>query len=67
VERFRSSLTTAKHQNKGLRIRLRLSGAPKLIDIPWELLFDAANNNYIGLSVNTPIIRKLDLANLPEI
>ncbi len=49
-----------------MRIRLRLSGAPKLIDIPWELLFDAANNNYIGLSVNTPIIRKLDLATLPE-
>lgn len=66
AERFRSSLAIAKHQNKGLRIRLRLSGAPKLIDIPWELLFDAANNNYIGLSVNTPIIRKLDLASLPD-
>lgn len=67
AERFRSSLAIARHENKGLRIRLRLSGAPKLIDIPWELLFDADNNNYIGLSVNTPIIRKLDLATQPEI
>jgi formylglycine-generating enzyme required for sulfatase activity len=66
AERFSSSLAIARHEGKGLRIRLRLSGAPKLIDIPWELLFDAANGNYIGLSVNTPIIRKLDLATLPE-
>jgi hypothetical protein len=66
AERFRSSLAIARREGKGLRIRLRLSGAPKLIDIPWELLFDADNNNYIGLSVNTPIIRKLDLATLPE-
>lgn len=66
AERFRSSLAIARYEGKGLRIRLRLSGAPKLIDIPWELLFDVANNNYIGLSVNTPIIRKLDLASLPE-
>lgn len=67
AERFRSSLMLARHEGKGLRIRLRLSGAPKLIDIPWELLFDADNNNYIGLSVNTPIIRKLDLATQPEL
>ncbi|MDD5391561.1 MAG: CHAT domain-containing protein [Thiothrix sp.] len=67
AERFRSSLAIARREGCGLRIRLRLSGAPKLIDIPWELLFDADNNNYIGLSVNTPIIRKLDLATLPEI
>jgi formylglycine-generating enzyme required for sulfatase activity len=66
AERFSSSLAIARREGKGLRIRLRLSGAPKLIDIPWELLFDADNNNYIGLSVNTPIIRKLDLATQPE-
>ena len=67
VERFRSSLAIARHENKGLRIRLRLSGAPTLINIPWELLFDTANKNYLGLSVHTPIIRKLDLATQPEI
>ncbi len=66
AERFRASQAIAHHEGKGLRIRLRLSGAPKLIDIPWELLFDAANNNYVGLSVNTPIIRKLDLATAYE-
>lgn len=65
-ECFRSSLALAKHQDKGLRIRLRFSAAPTLIDIPWELLFDAASNQPLGLSVNTPIIRTLDLAILPE-
>lgn len=62
AERFRSSLAMAEMEGKGLRIRLNLSGAPTLINIPWELLFDADNNEYIGLSINTPIIRKLDLA-----
>lgn len=67
AERFRSSLAIAQRENNRLRIRLRLSGAPKLIDIPWELLFDEETNNFICLSVNTPIIRKLDLATLPKI
>ncbi|MDD5391559.1 MAG: SUMF1/EgtB/PvdO family nonheme iron enzyme [Thiothrix sp.] len=66
-ERFRTSLAIAERAGMGLRIRLRLSGAPSLINIPWELLFDAANNDYIGLSVNTPVIRKLDLAQQPSI
>jgi hypothetical protein len=66
AERFRSSLALARHEGQGLRIRLRLSGAPALTDIPWELMFDAANNNYVGLSVNTPIVRQLDLATQPD-
>ena len=67
AERFRASQSIAQRQEKGLRIRLRLSGAPKLIHIPWELLFDDSNNNFISLSINTPIIRKLDLTTLPNI
>jgi hypothetical protein len=67
AERFRTSLALAEREGNGLRIRLRLSGAPTLINIPWELLFDKANNNYLGLSVNTPVIRKLDLTKQPSI
>ncbi len=66
IERFRVSQVIAQKEDKGLRIRLRLSGAPKLIDVPWELLFDTVNNNYIGLSIYTPIIRKLDMATSPR-
>ena len=67
AESLRTSQAIARRENKGLRIRLRLSAAPELINVPWELLFDAAKNNYIGLSTNSPIIRKLDLTTSPRI
>ena len=59
---FRSSYFTAKQNNKGLRICLRLSGAPELIDIPWEYLFDPIEKRFIGLSIHSPIVRSLDLS-----
>lgn len=62
LDSYRSSYATAKSQNKGLRIRLRLSGAPKLIDVPWEFLYDQLQRRYVGLSINSPIIRSIDLA-----
>ncbi|MDD5393937.1 MAG: SUMF1/EgtB/PvdO family nonheme iron enzyme [Thiothrix sp.] len=67
AERFRTSLAVTEREGKGLRIRLFLSGAPSLINIPWELLYDTTNKDYVGLSVNTPVIRKLDLAKQPSI
>jgi hypothetical protein len=45
----------------GLRIRLRLSGAPGLIDIPWEFLFDQSARRFVALSVDSPIVRFLDV------
>lgn len=67
AERFRSSLVIVRSQGTGLRVRLGFSDAPSLLDVPWELLFDADNKEYIGLSSQTPIIRKLDLASLPRL
>lgn len=67
AESLRTSQAIARRERKGLRIRLRLSAAPTLINIPWELLFDTEKNNYVGLSVNSPIIRKLDLTTSPRI
>ena len=67
AQRYRSSLAIARSQDVGLRLRLGFSDAPTLIDIPWELLFDSDNNDYLGLSTETPIIRKLDLASLPRL
>lgn len=67
AECFRSSLTRARDGSFGLRIRLSFSDAPDLIDIPWEFLFDKNNGSYIGLSNQTPIIRKLDLGHIPKL
>lgn len=58
---FHTSLAIARNEAKGLRVRLSCSDAPTLINVPWELLFDSGNKQYLGLSNQTPIIRKLDL------
>ena len=58
---LRSSLDEASRQGAGLRIRLRLAGAPKLADLPWEYLYNPALNRFLVLSVKTPIVRYLDL------
>jgi len=59
---LRSSLTVAESQNQGrLRIRLNLSDTPDLIDLPWEYLFDPKTNRFLCLSMDTPLVRYLDV------
>jgi hypothetical protein len=45
----------------GLRVRLRLDGAPELAQLPWEYLFDPRNGRFLALEDETPIVRYLDL------
>jgi hypothetical protein len=54
---YRSSLTLARNEAKGLRIRLRIE-APELAALPWELLHDDAP---LCLSIETPLTRYLEL------
>ena len=58
---LRSSLDQARAQGLGLRIRLRLNEAPELVDIPWEYLYNPSLNRFLALSVNTPVVRYLEL------
>lgn len=58
---LRSSLDEASNQGKGLRIRLRLTDAPELADLPWEYLYNPAVNRFPALSVETPVVRYLEL------
>ncbi len=58
---FRRSVDLARQQGTGLRIRLRLDEAPELAALPWEYLFDTANNRFLVLSGATPIVRYLAL------
>lgn len=58
---LQSSIFEASQRNAGLRIRLRLSNAPELLNVPWEYLYDSTSNRFLALSVNTPIVRYLDL------
>ena len=58
---YRSSLALAARDGAGLRIRLRLSAAPGLVHIPWEFLFDPLERRFVALSVDSPIVRFLDV------
>lgn len=50
----------AVRRREGLRIRLRLAD-PTLHDIPWELLYNPAVNRFLALSVQTPVVRYMEL------
>ncbi len=43
----------------GLRLRLKLTDAPVLAGLPWELLYNARLNQYPAQSEATPVIRFL--------
>lgn len=58
---YRRSRDDAERDDKGLRIRLRLSDVPELADLPWEYLHDSTRNSYLALSKETPIVRYLEL------
>lgn len=58
---FRSSLDEASEHGAGLRIRILLTGVPELTDLPWEYLYNPALNRFLCLSVETPLVRYLDL------
>lgn len=55
------SLDMARQQQQGLRIRLRLTDAPALADLPWEFVYDSVHHHFLAYSTMTPLVRYLDL------
>lgn len=60
-ECLRRDLSYAQQQGSRLRLRLSLTEAPELADLPWEYLYNPANNKFLALSVETPVVRYLEL------
>jgi hypothetical protein len=58
-ELYRSSLAETRSTGNGLRLTLSLTGAPELLQIPWEYLYD--HPSFLSISTWTPIVRYLDL------
>ena len=58
--RYDVSRERAAHNGQGLRIKLRIQ-VPELAAVPWELMYDPRQAEYIGLSRNTSIVRHLGL------
>ena len=61
---FASARHDAFLGNYGLRVQLRLSGAPHLVNLPWEFLFDG--RDFLALLPDTPVVRYLDLERPPR-
>jgi len=57
---YRRSQLEAEHQGRGLRLKLRIR-SPELAALPWELLFDPQQDDYVCLSRYTPIVRYLEV------
>lgn len=62
---WRRSLDIAGQQDRGLRLRLRLTQTPELANLPWELLYDRSRSRYLALSPDTPLVRYMDLPEPP--
>jgi hypothetical protein len=63
---LRRSLDAVRHDGKGLRVRLQLSETPELLNMPWELLYDAEDKRFLALFTATPIVRYLSLSRPPQ-
>ena len=60
------SMDEAERRNQGLRVRLHLSDAPALANIPWEFLYDGASDTFLCLSDQTPVVRYLQITSRVE-
>jgi hypothetical protein len=58
---LRQSLQDCQSRDEGLRVRLRLHNAPELADLPWEYLHSTALGRPLALSVDTPVVRYMDM------
>jgi hypothetical protein len=56
-----TSVDMTESDDVGLRIRLRLTDAPELADLPWEFLYDRSAGRFLALSDWTPVVRFLEL------
>jgi CHAT domain-containing protein len=60
---FRSARGVAENSRRGLRLTLCLSDAPKLMDLPWEFLYEKPR--FLSQSIYSPVARSLDLRDVP--
>lgn len=59
-EILENSLLAAKNLDEGLRVNLETDPAlPEISMLPWELLYDASQQNYLALSAYSPVVRQM--------
>jgi hypothetical protein len=63
---WQRSQDQARDHGDGLRLRLRLTDAPSIAGLPWELLYDRRGNSFIAQSERTPVVRYLEVPQPPR-
>ena len=58
---YQGALRFAEQDGFGLRLLLRLSDVPELLNVPWEYLYEPSLARFLALSVDTPVVRYLDI------
>ncbi len=58
-EVFRRARQTAETRERGLRVALYLTGAPELMGVPWEFVYERPG--FLAKSIYTPVVRSLEL------
>jgi hypothetical protein len=61
---YRVSRDRARRDGKGLRLLLRID-APEVAALPWELLYDDVEGDFIALARETPVVRYVELNRPP--
>lgn len=56
-ERYSNAYAVARNQRQGLRIRLRTEADRRLLDIPWEYLYDATRSEFLAVAGRVQIVR----------
>jgi hypothetical protein len=59
------SLDAAARQQATLRLKVRLTESPALLDLPWEYLYHQQRNLFLSQSTSTSLIHFLDLPTPP--
>jgi hypothetical protein len=54
---WQESWRRAYAERATLHLRLRLGDTPELRALPWEYLYDATRDEFLALSVHTPLVR----------
>ena len=62
MECWQASWRKAYQERATLHLRLRLGESPQLRSLPWEYLYDATRDEFLALSVHTPLVRYQELA-----
>jgi hypothetical protein len=58
---LKTSFAEAHQQDAGLRITLRLTNSPRLMNYPWELLYDPEDRRFLAIYGTSPIVRYIEI------